>query len=150
MSTPTGPSPRQYTLLAELVAAGATPTIGRRRDQLNSRFLVSTWVAVVEYGWVTVDRGTPDNKGGDPTKYRYYPADNIHEILAAGPQKSNAHATEARLRIGDEKAAQRLRKHGWIIFSPATKSAVAEALHVDLESLAQLAQLADPDSGVKP
>lgn len=59
------PSPRMVELLTA-VAANNGGTL-RHLD----RHLVTTRVAVEDRGWVTVDRGTPDNRGGNVREYRY-------------------------------------------------------------------------------
>jgi hypothetical protein len=62
------PSPAQGRLLASLLARGG---VNVNRLDVRDDHRLNTWVAVVDAGWVTVDRGTPDNRGGNRWNYRY-------------------------------------------------------------------------------
>ncbi len=89
--------------------------------------------------------------------------------LKGTPASRTAKATDARLRIGNEKAAQRLREAGWLVFDPdhlpllrenfdevveegTPECALAELgyLCVRGQRLAELRAATAPDSEIRP
>jgi hypothetical protein len=62
------PSPRQAAYLADIAAHDGAPAYELPG---YGTYGINTEVAVVSAGWVEVDRGTPDNRGGDRREYRH-------------------------------------------------------------------------------
>lgn len=83
------PSRAQGALLVELAYAGRNA----RRSDLNTTHGVATWVALESRGYIIVDRGTPDNRGGRP-------ADYLHTITTAGYVALAYHFEATRTLIG--------------------------------------------------
>lgn len=59
----------QYAVLKELLRLGAAEKPVNWEDFSNRK--TSTWVSLEEKGLIKVHRGTPDNRGGNVTTYRY-------------------------------------------------------------------------------
>jgi len=66
------PSAAQRPIIAALVELGGVAVRhGDVVDRMTAWAGVGSWVAVESAGCVTVDRGTPDNRGGVVADYRY-------------------------------------------------------------------------------
>lgn len=69
------PSMAQQPILEALAYLGGEAEhqdVVHRIEYLRERSPgVAQWVAVADAGWVIVDRGTEDNRGGNLSEYRY-------------------------------------------------------------------------------
>jgi hypothetical protein len=65
------PSASQQIVLNTMAAAGGVAVPASTLNPVHLRQRTNTMVALDKAGWITVDRGTPDNRGGNPDDYRY-------------------------------------------------------------------------------
>jgi hypothetical protein len=73
------PTPAQNRLLADLEVGGG---VNVRRCDIERQHQHATWIAIVDAGWATVNRGTPDNQGGQVPEYRYTVTDEGRTVVA--------------------------------------------------------------------
>jgi hypothetical protein len=62
------PSNAQRPILDQIVDLGGADV---RRADITEYAPVGSWVAIESAGWVTVDRGTETQRGGNPSDYLY-------------------------------------------------------------------------------
>lgn len=84
------PSPAQLKLLVEIHWLGGEDVPDA---EISGNYHIATWVAVETRGFVSVDRGTEDGRGGSPWDYRYTLTDKGRESIEASGLQAWADAT---------------------------------------------------------